>query len=112
MRAWEKKPTFVVGKPTWQHSVLWYAGAIAHDAYHSKLYYQAKTANGGSEPRAASWTGSEAEKECLMFQRQALLDLNADPKTIAYIDELVENPTYQGRNSGLGARLDYLKRWW
>jgi hypothetical protein len=112
MKAWAKKPTFVVGKPTWQHSVLWYAGAIAHDAYHSKLYSQAKTASNRSQPGAASWAGSEAEKQCLVFQRQVLIDLNAGPKTIAYIDKLLENPTYQGRNSGFGGWVDYLKRWW
>ena len=42
MKAWAQAPTFVVGKRTWKHSALWYAGAIAHDAYHAKLYADAK----------------------------------------------------------------------
>ena len=112
MKAWAKKPTFLVGKPTWQHSVLWYAGAIAHDAYHSKLYREAKRENDGKEPNADTWTGADAEKKCLAFQRQVLIELNADRKTIAYIEDCEKNPTYQGRNRGWGGWLDYLKRWW
>jgi len=42
MKAWAAKPTFLVGKPTWSHSPAWYAGAIAHDAYHAELYSSAK----------------------------------------------------------------------
>lgn len=112
MRARAKKPTFVVGRPTWQHSALWYAGAIAHDAYHSKLYHEAKKANGGKEPNVDAWTGVAAEKKCLSLQRQVLIELNADPKTIGYIEECEKNPTYQGRNKGWRAWLDYLRRWW
>ena len=112
MKAWAKEPTFVVGKPTWNHSVLWYAGAIAHDAYHAKLYADAKQAVRGQEPDADSWTGTEAEKWCLAFQRQVLLELKADSETISYLDECRKNPTYQGRNQGWRSWLDYLKRWW
>jgi hypothetical protein len=112
MKAWGKDPTFVVGKPTWNHSVLWYAGAIAHDAHHAKLYAEAKSAGRGVEPHANSWTGTEAERQCLAFQRQVLLELRADPKIISYLDECRKNPTYQGRNHGWKSWLDYLKRWW
>lgn len=112
MKAWVKKPTFIVGRRTWQHSPLWYASAIAHDAFHAKLYLDAKCENAAVEPDADVWTGAEAEKKCLAFQRQVLIALNADCKTIAYIEECAKNPTYQGRNKGWRAWLDYLKRWW
>ena len=112
MKAWAKKPIFVVGKRTWQHSALWYAGAIAHDAYHSKLYHDAKRANGGKEPEAGVWTGAEAEKKCLAFQREVMAELNADPKTIAYLEECAENPVYQGWTQGWKSWLDYLRRGW
>lgn len=112
MKAWAKQPTFVVGKRTWKHSALWYAGAIAHDAYHAKLYADAKKAIRYQEPDADSWTGTEAEKKCLAFQRQVLLELKADEKIISYLDECGKNPTYQGRNRGWKSWLDYLKRWW
>jgi hypothetical protein len=112
MKAWAKKPIFVVGNRTWQHSALWYAGAIAHDAYHSKLYHDAKRANGGKKPEAEVWTGAEAEKKCLAFQREVMTELNADPKTMAYLEECAGNPLYQGRTQGWQSWLDYLRRGW
>ena len=112
MKAWAKAPTFVVGKRTWKHSALWHAGAIAHDAYHAKLYADAKKANRDQEPDADSWTGAEAEKKCLTFQRHVLVELKADEKIISYLDDCGKNPTYQGRNRGWKSWLDYLKRWW
>ena len=112
MKAWRKKPTFVVGKRTWQHSALWYAGAIAHDAYHAKLYLDAKQKGGGKKPAADCWTGAESEKQCLRFQRQVLLEIYADEETIAYIEECAKSPAYQGRNQGWRSWLDYLRRWW
>ena len=112
MKAWAEKPTFVVGKRTWRHSALWYAGAIAHDAYHARLYADAKRANSDQEREAPAWTGIEAERKCLAFQRQILLELKADDETIAYLDECRKNPTYQGHNYGWKSWLDYLKRRW
>jgi hypothetical protein len=112
MKAWAEKPTFIVGKATWRHSIVWYAGAIAHDAYHAKLYIDAKSNHDGTEPDADAWTGAEAEKKCLAFQRQVLLALDADETTIGYIENCAQNPTYQGRNKGWRSWLDYLRRWW
>jgi len=112
MKAWAVKPTFTVGKATWRHSVVWYAGAIAHDAYHAKLYCDAKGGNHGKEPDNDAWTGVEAEKSCLAFQRRVLVELNADEKIIAYIDHCAQNPTYQGHTTGWRSWLDYLLRWW
>jgi hypothetical protein len=112
MRAWTVRPTFVVGKPTWSHSPLWYAGAIAHDAYHAALYGDAKKRCEASEPDADSWTGVEAEKQCLAFQREVMVALNADDKIVRYIDRCAQDPTYQGRNRGWRGWLDYLKRRW
>jgi len=112
MKAWADKPTFVVGKRTWRHSALWYAGAIAHDAFHAKLYLDAKQARNGKSPDADAWTGAASEKQCLSFQRRILTRLGADEKTLAYIDECAKNPTYQGRHKGWKSWLDYLKRRW
>ena len=111
MRADAKRPTFVVGKPTWSHSALWYAGAIAHDSYHSKLYHDARQ-NTGKRPSADSWTGKEAEKKCLAFQIEVLESLNADDETVAYLRELEKNPTYQGHNRGWRSWWDYWRRRW
>ncbi|MET0502867.1 MAG: hypothetical protein ABW172_15210 [Candidatus Binatia bacterium] len=112
MKAWAKEPTFVVGAATWRHSTLWYAGAIAHDAYHAKLYAAAKQTSRGNEPNPDSWTGAEAEKQCLAFQLQVLQELNADVQTMGYLEGCLDHPTYQGRNRGWRSWLDYLKRGW
>jgi hypothetical protein len=112
MRPWANEATFVAGRATWQHSALWYAGAIAHDAYHAKLYDAAAIRNGGREPAADEWTGVDAEKKCLAFQYAVLQTLSSDEITLRYVERCAENPAYQGRNRGLGSRLDYLKRWW
>ena len=111
MRADAKRPTFVVGKPTWSHSALWYAGAIAHDSYHSKLYHEAKVGT-GKHPSVDFWAGSEAEKQCLAFQLRVLQELEADETMTAYVCGCARNPTYQGRPRGWLAWWDYLRRWW
>jgi hypothetical protein len=111
MRAYAKRPTFVVGKRTWSHSALWYAGAIAHDSYHSKLYHDARENSGGNPP-ADCWTGREAEKKCLAFQIEVLKALHVDEKTLAYLEEVEKNPTYQGHHRGWRSWRDYWKRRW
>jgi hypothetical protein len=111
MKAAAKRPTFVVAKRTWNHSALWYAGAIAHDCFHSKLYQEARE-NSGGKPPADCWTGREAEKKCLTFQIKVLETLGADAETIAYLKESGKNPTYQGHNLGWRSWWDYLRRRW
>jgi hypothetical protein len=112
MRAWASRPTFVVGKATWRHSPLWYAGAIAHDAYHAKLYHEAKQAGGGAEPEAGAWIGGGAERCCLEYQYAVLKALNSDAATLNYVAAWHENPAYAGRSGGIVGWLDYLRRWW
>ncbi|MGH7793740.1 MAG: hypothetical protein ACREQ2_02385 [Candidatus Binatia bacterium] len=112
VQAWARKPIFTVATATWNHSALWYAGAIAHDAFHAKLYRDAKQHDPARGPSADAWSGKAAERACLAFQSQVLLALNADKAIIAHIEKHAKNPTYQGRNQGWGSWLDYRKRWW
>lgn len=112
VQASARKPTFTVGTPTWNYSALWYAGAIAHDAFHVKLYRDAKVHYPAKEPSADVWSGRAAERACLAFQREVLLALRADKTIITYVEENAKNPNYQGRNRGWGSWLDYRKRWW
>src|SRR5512145_1334272 len=112
VNAWARGPIFTVGTPTWSHSALWYAGAIAHDAFHAKLYRDATRRNPRSEPAMDAWSGKAAEQACLAFQREVLLALRADGAMIAHVEKHGENPTYQGRHRGWGRWLDYRKRWW
>jgi hypothetical protein len=111
MWAATQRPTFVVGKRTWSHSALWYAGAIAHDSYHSKLYHDARESSDGN-PAADCWTGREAEKKCLAFQIEVMKTLGADADTVAYLKELEKNPAYQGHNRGWRGWIDYWRRRW
>jgi hypothetical protein len=110
--AWAARPIFTVGTPTWRHSAIWYAGAIAHDACHAKLYRDAKARARSKKPAAGTWSGKAAEIDCLLFQRRVLLGLRADKSIIDYIETHARNPTYQGRNKGWRGWLDYRKRWW
>ena len=110
--AWAVAPVFTVGAPTWNHSSLWYAGAIAHDAFHAKLYRDAKKRDPDTEPDTDAWSGTSAERVCLTFQRQVLLILQADQSVIDYVEQHARNPSYQGRSKGRGGWLDYRKRWW
>ena len=72
MDVYADKPTFNVARKSWSHSTIWYAGIIAHDSYHSKLYHEAKDDNDGLEPPKKAWTGSEAEKKCIDYQIKVL----------------------------------------
>ena len=67
MKAWAAKPTFTVGAATWRHSAVWYAGAIAHDAYHAKLYCDAKSGKRGKQPDNDAWTGAELSESGFLF---------------------------------------------
>jgi hypothetical protein len=108
MRAWASPPTFVVGAATWRHSALWYAGAIAHDAYHAKLYHEARRVGGGAEPAPGAWTGADAERQCLDFQYAVLKTLHGDDATLAYVSGWRQDPRYADR----AGWLDYLRRGW
>jgi hypothetical protein len=88
-------PTFQVGKDTWSGDTIWYASTIAHDSCHSRLYAEAKKANGGNEPNRDTWSGSKAETTCLKFQIKVLAEIGGDKGTINALQEEVENPHYQ-----------------
>jgi len=95
MEAYLARPSYGVGKRTWQAGAVWYASTIAHDAFHSKLYHDAKDKLKGKEPPETAWTGKEAEKKCLRFQADALRQMRAEKRQIDYVVQLQKNPTYQ-----------------
>ena len=99
MNVYAPHPTYDVGEPTWKAGALWYAGTIAHDAHHSRLYFEAK-GSGKAEPEEAAWSGAEAEKKCLAVQYRVLAELRAPEVTLAYIRGLSVAPTYQNIGAG------------
>lgn len=112
MKAYGREPLCVVARPTWEHSAVWLASVIAHESRHAKLYHTAKTQGGNREPPAETWTGIDAEKQCLAFQREVLRELDAERRVIDYVSGLQENPCYQGRSHGWRSWWDYFRRWW
>ena len=75
MRAYDELPTFQVGKATYNASTTWYAGAIVHDAYHSKLFHDALEKYG--YVTYEMWMGENAEKWCLSVQIDFLIEIGA-----------------------------------
>jgi hypothetical protein len=82
MAAQQTPPRYLVGDVTRAGGTIWYAGTIAHDAYHSKLYHEYKVANPGRPVPASVWTGREAEAKCLEFQVAALAAMGASERTL------------------------------
>jgi hypothetical protein len=84
VKPWESPVTFYISRFTafppydQNHSLIWCAGAIAHDAYHSKLY----KAN-------EKWEGREAELRCCEFQMKICEDLNAPDHIINHMSDLI-----------------------
>jgi hypothetical protein len=76
MAAYEHPPRFKVGDRTREASTTWLAGAIVHDATHSKLYDDYASAHWGFVPRSA-WTGEQAESTCIDAQIQTLQTIGA-----------------------------------
>ena len=99
MWVYGRKPTFYVGKKTWQAPILWYASSIVHDANHSRLYRLGRRKMFGLIPftPATTFAGKDAERRCLEVQLRALREIGADDSTLEYISCLMLNPTYHER---------------
>ena len=110
--AWAESPVFTVGTATWAHSPHWLAGAIAHDAYHAKLYRDARRGSADGKVEVDAWSGKTAERACLIFQREVLLGLQAGRSLVDHVEKHLHNPAYQGRTGAWVGWLDYRKRWW
>jgi hypothetical protein len=89
------EPVFLVGQRTWQAPLVWYASAIAHDAYHVVLYRTAKQRSWSWLFRPGAWSGRDAERKCLTFQLQVLQKLEAPLGMLCCIKGHLLNPTYQ-----------------
>jgi len=92
MLAYEKPPRFQVGAATSGAGAIWYAGTIAHDSCHSKLYHEGK-----------DWIGKEAEATCLDVQYDALSKIGASQDTLDYVKNLINTEYWN---------VPYEERWW
>ena len=103
MEAYLNPPRYLAGDATRNAGTLWYAGTIAHDAGHSKLYNDYLAATPGQSVPADVWTGQNAEAACLNAQYDALQQMNAPQSTLDYIQSSI--------NSGYW-NVPYDQRWW
>ena len=103
MYAWESPPRYQVGKATYEGGAIWYAGTIAHDSCHSKQYHDYLLNNDSASVPSETWTGKEAERQCLDVQYDALAKIGADQNTLDYVKNTI--------NSGYWD-VNYDNRWW
>ena len=79
-------PVFVVGNATYVSKAMWYASAIVHDAFHSKLYYDHFWEYGFCPNDI--WTGTKAEMACLEIQITFLEEIGAPQSLIEHAKSL------------------------
>lgn len=103
MFAYENPPRYVVGDATRNAGTIWYAGTIAHDAGHSKLYHDYLDAHPGGGVPDDVWTGQSAEATCLAAQADALKEIGADQSTIDYVNNIISSQYWN---------IPYDQRWW
>lgn len=87
MRAYADPPTFDFSMTSAGYSLTWCAGAIAHDAYHSKLYHDYRRVHGEPVPDDA-WWGQAREMECNQFQLHVLYEIGAPDAETKYLSTL------------------------
>ncbi|OGH18146.1 MAG: hypothetical protein A2770_04875 [Candidatus Levybacteria bacterium RIFCSPHIGHO2_01_FULL_38_12] len=73
------------------------------------LYHQERERLKDRKPDVDSWTGTQAEKQCLEFQLKVLEQLTDDKSLLQYVKNHMENPLYQKDNRSWE---DYQKRNW
>lgn len=103
MAAYNDPPLYMVGDATRTSGTLWYAGTIAHDAGHSKLYHDYLDAHPGQVVPGDVWTGESAEAACLDAQYDALQQMGAPQSTLDYVKGII-NSSYWN--------IPYDQRWW
>jgi len=101
--AYEVPPRYVVGDATRTAGTVWYAGTIAHDAGHSKLYHDYLASHPKQEVPDDVWTGQSAEATCLQAQYDALSKIGASQYQLDYVQNILSSQYYN---------IPYDQRWW
>ena len=103
MYAYDNPPLYLVGDVTRNAGTVWYAGTIAHDAGHSKLYHDYLSAHPGQPVPDDVWTGQSAEITCLAAQYDALSKIGGTPSQLTYVQNVINTQYYN---------VPYDQRWW
>ena len=103
MEVHHKPPVFLLNGNSAYYSISWCAGVIAHDSFHSKLYFDYK-----KQHPEARWVpktvdrGEEAERACLQHQLAVLKDIAAPASEMDWCRQSVTNQywlvKYRNRN--------------
>jgi hypothetical protein len=70
-------PTFFLSRGTARLSVTWCAGAIAHDACHSRLWHEYKEKHNTMSVPPSVWTGQAVELKCIAYQIEVMERIGA-----------------------------------
>ncbi|PJE65483.1 hypothetical protein COU91_01390 [Candidatus Saccharibacteria bacterium CG10_big_fil_rev_8_21_14_0_10_47_8] len=101
--AYESPTRYVVGDATRNGGTVWYAGTIAHDAGHSKLYNDYLASHPGQPVPNDVWIGESAEVSCLNAQYDALTKIGASQYQLDYVQNVINTQYYS---------IPYDQRWW
>jgi hypothetical protein len=101
--AYENPPRYLVGDATRSAGTVWYAGTIAHDAGHSKLYHDYLSAHPNQAVPDDIWTGQNAEVSCLNAQYDALGKIGGTQYQLDYVANVINTQYYN---------VPYSQRWW
>jgi hypothetical protein len=101
--AYDNPPLYLVGDATRNAGTVWYAGTIAHDAGHSKLYHDYLSAHPGQPVPDDVWTGKSAEITCLAAQYDALSKIGGTQSQLSYVQNVINTQYYN---------IPYAQRWW
>lgn len=108
MFAYYEEPTLDVGEITWRHSPEWYASVIAHDSFHSLLYWDEWHRRSGATPPDDAWTGAAAEKSCLQFQIKVLRKISDDEWSLQYLQRQIDTI----EDAAAQDPVPYARRYW
>lgn len=93
---------YEIAKPTFDASLTWLAGTIAHDSLHSKQY-------ASKEP----YVGAESEAKCNQHQLEVLRKIGAPQSECAYLLSIIKNGDHSDLDGdGKYTQKDYDKRKW
>lgn len=110
MAAYETPPTMHLAQPTIDHSLVWLASVLVHEAVHSRLYAGAPRQPNG-EPAYDAWGGFEAERMCNARQLETCVRLAAPDSVLNHL--AAQDGTHGDVNrDGVLDYRDYMLRSW
>lgn len=100
IRTWEIPARYLVGKPTREAGVIWYASTLVHEACHSRQYRESWPILHMLKTRVL---GKNIEKECLNVQYDVLQSIGAEKYVLEHVKKSIDEEYW---------KVDYNKRWW